>query len=81
MYCLGTIENISYNGTLIVKARIAPKKGSIVKDKTMRDIGVVTRIFGPVKTPFVSIRPIDRKSLLRLIGSEVYIKKEEGYVE
>jgi rRNA processing protein Gar1 len=77
MHRLGTVENISYNGTLIVKARFTPKKGSMVEDRKMNDIGVITRIFGPVKTPFVSIRPIDKSALLSLIGSEVYIKKEE----
>jgi RNA-binding protein len=70
---LGVITDITYSGLLLVRAEFAPRKGEIVLDPRKRKIGAVTRVFGPTKAPFVTIRPSEKKTPLDLIGSELFL--------
>ncbi|MCK5292435.1 MAG: hypothetical protein KAR39_10525 [Thermoplasmata archaeon] len=70
---LGVITDITYSGLFLVRAEFAPKKGGIVLDPRKRRVGTVTRVFGPTKAPFVTIRPSEKKTTLDLIGSELFL--------
>lgn len=70
---LGVITDITYSGLLLVRAEFAPKKGETVLDPRKRRIGAVTRVFGPTKAPFVTVRPSGKKTQLDLIGSELFL--------
>jgi rRNA processing protein Gar1 len=70
---LGVITDITYSGLLLVRAEFAPKIGERVLDPRKRGVGAVTRVFGPTKTPFVTIRPSEKKASVDLIGKELFL--------
>lgn len=71
---LGTVENLSYDGTVLVRAAFAPSPGTRVTDKRNRPLGRVSKVFGPVREPFASVRP-EAKVALSLLGSDVYVSE------
>jgi rRNA processing protein Gar1 len=74
MKVLGPIEEITYDGNLIVTGTFAPRPGSVVLDNRKKTLGKVRRIFGPVSSPYVSVEPTGDSGLLRMIGKQVYIE-------
>jgi len=75
MRSLGHVENIAYDGSVLVRAAFAPNRGTVVVDRRKRPVGRIVKVFGPVKEPFATVRP-DGKPAMALIGAEVFI--EEG---
>ena len=73
---LGVVDNLSYDGSILVRADFAPRRGSQVLDRKRSAIGKVFKVFGPVKKPFASVRPF-KNPPLSIIGSEVYIEEGE----
>ncbi len=74
---LGVVENIVYDGSVLVRAAFAPQRGASVLDGRKRPLGRVARVFGPVAEPFVAVRP-EAKAAVSLIGADVYLD-EVGY--
>ncbi len=74
MLALGVVENIAYDGSVLVRARFAPPRGAAVVDRRRRPVGRVVKVFGPVKEPFATVRP-DGKPSISLIGSEVFVEE------
>lgn len=52
---LGKVIRIRENKRLIVKANFAPKISQTVYDETLKPIGKVYDVFGPVNAPYVSV--------------------------
>ena len=77
MKALGNVQEISPTGMLLVRAKFVPLKNAEVFDHKMKTIGKVVRIFGPVRKPYVAIEPewMDMKTMMNLIGKDVYIKE------
>ena len=73
---LGTVENLSYDGSILVRASFAPVLGTHVFDKRQRAVGRVVRVFGPMREPFASVRPAAKVGL-SLLGSDVYVGENE----
>jgi len=73
---LGRVKNVSHEGKLIVKADFAPAENALVVDGRKRKIGKVIKIFGPVRAPYVAIRPMRGQRALTIIGQELYIPPE-----
>jgi RNA-binding protein len=73
---LGVVQDISHDGRLIVKARFAPRNGAVVRDNLKVTIGRVARVFGPVRLPYVAIRPEKDMRTLAILGKEVYVLEE-----
>lgn len=71
---LGVVENVSYDGAVLIRATFAPTAGTRVVDKRERELGRVWKVFGPVKEPFASVRP-HAKVPLSLLGSDVYVRE------
>ncbi len=71
------MENIAYNGDVLVRASFAPNRGQKVVDGRGRALGRVKRAFGPVQEPFVAVEPL-KAAPLGLMGAEVYVKQERG---
>jgi len=69
---LGVVENIAHDGNLLVRSDFAPARGTDVMDKRHRPLGRVVRVFGPVKEPFVTVRPVAPASL-SLVGADVFV--------
>jgi len=73
---LGVILHISSHGYIILRASLFPKIDSSVLTKRMKKIGKVHDVFGPVTSPFVSVKPskkIGPADLKKLQGEKVYI--------
>jgi RNA-binding protein len=72
---LGKVLHISKRGSLIIRVEKTPPSGdrSVVVDKAAEKIGTIVDVFGPVKSPFVAVRPIKGISPERYIGQNLYL--------
>jgi rRNA processing protein Gar1 len=73
---LGVVSHISSHGYIILKAAVFPRIGSAVRTKRMKKVGVVHDIFGPVISPYISVKPFkhfNRDDLNSLLGEKVYV--------
>ncbi|MFQ6127417.1 MAG: H/ACA ribonucleoprotein complex subunit GAR1 [Thermoplasmata archaeon] len=73
---LGIVADVSYRGTLVIRAETAPRTGEEVFTSEGMHIGRVEKVFGPVSRPYVSVRPTSRKQkLIGIIGKELYLEE------
>lgn len=72
---LGMVLHISSNsGNLILKAEMNASIGEPVTDRENRVVGRVFDIFGPVSSPFISVKPeVDKPE--KLIGRPLYLRR------
>lgn len=66
---------------LVVRASQAPKTGQMALDSSGKQIGRVLDVFGPVKSPYVIIKPVSefsRTSLSKLVGSDILMGEKYG---
>jgi rRNA processing protein Gar1 len=79
---LGRVDLISHNGCLLLRGDFAPQEGAGVTDKAGKSIGRISRVFGPVAAPFVSIEPAKdaRRSMVGAIGQDVFIDETPQFV-
>ncbi len=79
---LGVVLHTTSYGNLLVRGNLSSKKvvskitGSVVVTKNMKRIGKVYDVLGPVKQPYISIRPfkqISESELYELSNDLVYI--------
>nr|MDO8082235.1 Gar1/Naf1 family protein [Candidatus Freyarchaeota archaeon] len=54
---LGKPLHLTARGDLIIRVDFTPKIGSKVVTKDMKEVGQIFDILGPVKTPYVSVKP------------------------
>jgi len=56
---VGTVLSVTPTGSLTLRAsgRTVAPEGTVVLDRSGREIGRVARVFGPVERPFLSVRP------------------------
>ena len=69
MQILGQIINLNPNGTIVVKARNVPRIGAVVVDENLKTIGKIFDIFGPIVSPYVTIKS---KYASRLKNKKLY---------
>jgi RNA-binding protein len=73
---LGRVINLTPSQNLVVKAEKAPKIGSAVVDETLRTIGKVFDVIGPITSPYAVVRTVVKEpeklanKQLYLLGSE-----------
>ena len=74
---LGKILHVSKRGSLILRTDKTPPIGphALVLDKEANKIGTILDVFGPVKNPYVSIRPYEDVDPQKLVGQLVYLRK------
>ncbi len=73
---LGVILHISSHGYIILRAALFPKINSSVLTKRMKKIGKVHDVFGPVLSPYISVKPSKKMApadLKELVGETVYV--------
>jgi rRNA processing protein Gar1 len=73
---VGTVIAVTPTGQITVRSsgRSFLSEGTPVIDRTGRDIGRVSRVFGPVDQPFLSVRPrapLRPSEAVALVGSTV----------
>ena len=57
MQRVGYVLHISSNKNIIFKADIMPRIGDRVLDESLKPVGTISDIFGPVSSPYVSVKP------------------------
>ena len=79
MKVLGTVQEIAYDGKLIVRGAITPRPRARVVDNRKRVLGSVRRVFGPIDSPYISVETTGDHSLMSIIGKQVYVEGVEGH--
>jgi RNA-binding protein len=69
---LGRVINVTPSQNLIVKVEQTPKIGSNVVDESLKNVGSVFDIIGPVASPYAVIRPAI-KELAKLTNKQLYL--------
>ena len=75
---LGKVLHISKRGSIIIRTEKTPPVGSksLVMDKNAQEVGIIIDIFGPVKYPYVSIKPNRGYDPQKLVGQMLYLYKK-----
>jgi len=73
------VQDISHDGRLIVKARFAPNLQELVRDNVNVEIGRIVKVFGPVRSPYVAIKPREEHRTLAVLGKEVYVQGDREH--
>jgi RNA-binding protein len=47
-----------------------------VLDKKAQEVGTIIDVFGPVKTPYVAVRPKHKTTPEKLVGQMLYLQKK-----
>lgn len=75
MRVLGKPSHISSQNHIIVRANFPPSIGSHVVTDSNSPIGKVIDVFGPVESPFVSIKPFGSVSPSIILEQTLFIKE------
>jgi len=71
---IGVVDHLSFGSrNLILRAEREAKIGEPVHDRKKRKIGTVFDFFGPVSSPFISVRPVVENPE-EFVGKPLYIK-------
>lgn len=54
---LGQVLHVSRSGNIILRIKNVPKIGTTVVDENLKSIGKVVDVFGPVSSPYASVKP------------------------
>ena len=75
---LGKVLHISKRGSIILQTDKTPPVGgrSVVLDKQAKEVGTIIDVFGPVKTPYVAVRPKRNTNPHKLVGMLLYLQKK-----
>ena len=72
MQKLGRVINLTPSRNLVVKTEKAPKIGSAVVDESLKTIGKVFDVIGPVTSPYAVVRPAVKEPE-KLAGKQLYL--------
>lgn len=72
MQKIGRVIHVSRGKNVIIKAEKPPKIGAEVVDERLKPVGTVFDVFGPVASPYVSVKPRVR-SPRRLVHHVLYV--------
>jgi len=81
MRLLGLIQDVTYDGRLVVRGTFAPRTRARVVDNRNKPLGQVRRVFGPVESPYVIVDPTGKNTLLGAVGKQVYIEEVEQHAK
>ena len=73
---VGSILHVSHSsGNLILKAKTEVKIGDVVSDNKGKNIGRVFDVFGPVTSPYISVKP-RKGDPAGLVGKALYVQRK-----
>jgi len=58
---LGRVLHVSPSRNIVVKIENIPKIGETVVDENLKPVGKISDIFGPVSSPYASVKPTLRE--------------------
>ncbi|MDD4307709.1 MAG: Gar1/Naf1 family protein [Thermoplasmata archaeon] len=74
---LGTVKNVIHDGTILLRASETPTPGTKVYDLRGVEVGKVARVFGPVKEPYIALKPRQGAEKIGLLGTTLYFSTDE----
>ncbi len=79
---LGTVRNVIHDGTILLgmdtgPAPETPAQGTTVFDQRGVEVGRVARVFGPVGSPYISVRKKPDVDPIGLLGTSLYLDPEQ----
>ncbi len=79
---LGTVKNVIHDGTILLRIEDIPElempaQGTIVFDQRGVEVGKVARVFGPVASPYASLKKKPNTDALGLLGTSLYLDPEK----
>ncbi|UCE74001.1 MAG: hypothetical protein JSV56_13435 [Methanomassiliicoccales archaeon] len=78
MHHLGDVKGLGYDGKLVVKGKFAPKLNLEVMERSKKVIGTIARVFGPVNSPYISVKPAKNyRPSIDIVGKPVYIRENQ----
>jgi RNA-binding protein len=75
MRLLGVVQDIGFDGKLIVRGALTPGPRDRVLDNRSKPLGYVRRVFGPVDSPYIMVEPAGNSNLLTAVGKQVYVEE------
>ena len=69
---LGTVEEVTADGRLIIQCKKLPDIGDSVFDSRQSRVGSVGKVFGPVDEPFASVTPGKNAHISK--GTELFFR-------
>lgn len=73
---LGEVLHVSRSRNIIVNVEQVPKIGATVVDEKLERIGEIIDVFGPVSSPYASIKPVIQEGE-ELSGEMLYVLPEK----
>ncbi len=73
----GVVVSVTAEGNLTLRGADLPE-GTLVRDPSGRYLGRVVRVFGPVREPYLSVRPRRTpatEEVLSLLGATMVVKE------
>lgn len=77
MQRLGCVLHISPSRNIIVKVEKTPRIGETVVDENLKTVGKILDVFGPVSSPYASIKPAIQKPE-ELMKKQLYTSPQRG---
>jgi RNA-binding protein len=76
---LGTVLHVSRDGKIVVRLEVLPRLGVRVYDYSMRRLGILYDVIGPVRSPYGLVKPDPAitHDVARLLGIHVYTRDQE----
>jgi len=75
---IGRVLHLTPGGMLIVRAEKTPNLGETVVDDNLKQVGTVFDIFGPISSPYISVKPTTSDPAT-LLGKTLYaVSRREG---
>jgi RNA-binding protein len=74
---LGLVLHITPSRNIIIKTENTPRIGEPVVDENLKQVGKVFDIFGPVSSPYCSIKP-SISNLQELVNKTLYVSPPRG---
>jgi len=73
---LGRVSHYAKQGFLILRSSWVPSLNSHVYDKNLKLVGIVKDVFGPLRAPYVAIKPSIKKPQ-SYVGEILYVSSDE----
>lgn len=75
MQRIGRVLHLSSSKNLILKAENVPRIGEKVLDENLKQVGTVSDVFGPVSSPYVTVKP-QIKDAEKLVNQILYVPSQ-----
>jgi rRNA processing protein Gar1 len=69
---MGSVKNIIHDGSILIQATETFRPGTPVFDSRGKEVGKVSRVFGPADNPYISVKPKGQINAFGMLDSSLY---------